>query len=612
MSLDETESTHRFELHLPGLLKVLAEHLYSSKRVGLRELIQNAHDSCVRRKLEANERDYEPRITLSLRPREKQLIIADNGSGMTAREITDYLSTIGRGYTGQLREQVDLLDSSEAAELIGQFGLGFLSAFLLAESVTVVTRSFRGDPALQWRSAGDGNYDLIESEKAEVGTSVTLQVKQSAAFMLQKHVLVEAIREFADFLPAPIYLDDEPQPLNRMEAPWEAIDADAAAEDYIERTFQDHEPLWIMPLKPAKIPAGQDSLTIAMNGFLYVPNRSVASVREYGAMRIYIRRMFICDHQRDLLPPWARFVRGVIDCPLLQPTASREEIHQDQHFEEVRQMLEAQLTEGLSQLASQEPERWKHLVRCHSDLIVGWAVKDDEFFERIKDLVALRTSRGLLTLPEYLEQSGGAIYFVTRELGSLQEQLLAEGRNVPAIDASWFAVAPFLEKYASSQPGVSLVPLDGDIKSFFQPAPERPFASMVHYLRSLSISARVATFAPRDVPALLVYPQDAELMRDARNALSTHDLPASMAPLLQAYVDDRNQHEDESLGVLYLNASCPYLCELAKRAPDTPGWTGAMRALYQVARLFSGRMLTPGDTAQAFQQLTHALKEMTE
>ena len=123
---------HKFDLHLPGLLKVLAEHLYSSKKVGVRELIQNAHDSCVRRRSRPASRDYRPRIDVASTPAKRILTIRDNGNGLTEEEIRTYLATIGRGYTRELRERLSLYSPEEAAELIGQFGLGFLSAFLLA------------------------------------------------------------------------------------------------------------------------------------------------------------------------------------------------------------------------------------------------------------------------------------------------------------------------------------------------------------------------------------------------------------------------------------------------------------------------------------------------
>src|SRR5207237_577222 len=227
-----------------------------------------------------------------------------------------------------------------------------------------------------------------------------------------------------------------------------------------------------------------DSVTVPLKGFLFVPPGSVASVREFGDLTVFIRRMFICERERDLLPPWARFVRGVIECSVLQPTASREGIHQDENFESVRQALEEQLGAGLRRLARDEPAVWKKVVRGHSDVIIGWAVSDNDFFERVEDIVHFRTTRGPLSLPDYLEQSGGTLYFVTRELGSLQEQLLAEGRDVPAIDASWFSVAPFLEKYAQRHPDVGLVQLDGEADTLLRPVPEGPFAALLETLRA--------------------------------------------------------------------------------------------------------------------------------
>src|SRR5262249_28155931 len=167
----------RFNLHLPGLLKVLAEHLYSSKKVGVRELIQNSHDSCVRRRVEGDDERYRPRIDVSFDAAKKTLTITDNGFGLTADEIANYLSTIGRGYTRELREKLTMFDQAEAGELIGQFGLGFLSAFLLASEVTLTTRSFQGGPCYKWQSVGDEYYELVPGWREEIGTTVELKLK---------------------------------------------------------------------------------------------------------------------------------------------------------------------------------------------------------------------------------------------------------------------------------------------------------------------------------------------------------------------------------------------------------------------------------------------------
>jgi molecular chaperone HtpG len=598
----------RFNLHLPGLLKVLAEHLYSSKKVGVRELIQNAHDSCVRRKIEVAEPGYRPRIDLTLDSACRQLTISDNGNGLTEEEITTYLATIGRGYTRELRERLSFASPDEAAELIGQFGLGFLSAFLLASEVTLETQSVKGGPALRWQSTGDEHFEITPGSRTEIGTSVTLTVKPAASFILGEESLRETVRTYADFLPVPIYLDGDEEPVNLTVAPWELPDPETSCRDYIARAFRGLRPLAVLPLQDGVVNLGHDTITVPMRGFLFVPPGSVASVREYGDLHVYIRRMFICARERDLLPTWARFVRGVVECPLLQPTASREGLHQDDNFELVRQALEQQLTRGLRQLAQDDPTTWKQVVRGHADVITGWAVSDAEFFDQVEDIITFRTTRGPLSLPEYLELSGGSVYFVTRELGSLQEQLLAEGRDVPAIDASWFSVTPFLEKYAQRHPDVGLVQLDGESDTLMRPVPEGPFTRLVEHFRDQGVAVRVASFRPAEIPALMLYPQGAELARQAEQSLEAGDLPGPLAGLIRQYVESRTSAGEEMNGTLYLNAACPLLRRLAELEPAK--LVPALTLLHQVSRLFAGRMMSTTDAVGAFGELIRAVEKI--
>jgi molecular chaperone HtpG len=600
-------SKQKFDLHLPGLLKVLAEHLYSSKKVGIRELLQNAHDSCVRRKIEGNEPGYQPRIELSADPQRRTIRIRDNGCGLTGYEISTYLATIGRGYTRELRERLALCSADEASQLIGQFGLGFLSAFLLADQVTLTTCSYRDGEPLCWRSAGDEYYEVTPWPEAEVGTMVELHLKPAASFLLQEKRLIEAVRTYADFLPVPIHLEGDPEPLNTMTPPWEADEPDEAIRAYLHRNFQTPDPLFVLRLRDWKVDLGHDKISVPLRGILFVPPGSVASVREYGDLSVYIRRMFICDRERDLLPPWARFVRGAIDCPALQPTASREGIHQDENFESVQQALEEQLSAGLQELAQSDPSRWKKLIHGHSDVIMGWATRDRAFFERVQDIVLFRSSRGLISLPEYLEQTGGTIYYVTREMGSLQEQMLAEGRDVPAIDASWFAVTPFLQEYAQRHADIHLVQMDGSSEELLRPASEKPFAELLAFYEEEGIRARVAAFKPSEVPALMTYPEGAEVGRQAQRALEEEELPEGIAGLLGDYVQ-RRFGDDDLTGTLVLNASCPLLRQLAEPGRSTEQRRPLLIVIHQMARLFCGRMMTALDAMEAFRRLSQAMQ----
>ncbi|MHB8629252.1 MAG: ATP-binding protein [Aggregatilineales bacterium] len=606
----------QFQIHLPGLLKVLAENLYSTKKVAIRELLQNAHDSCVRRSVEGTERNYKPRVTIAINRDKRTISIQDNGSGLTAEDVTTYLSTIGRSYTRELGEKLSILSPEEASQLIGQFGLGFLSAFLIGSEVTLTTRSIQpGSPALRWHSTGDVHYDLTtapDNAEPDVGTTVTLLVKPGASFMLNRETLIETIQQYADFLPLPIYVEGDPVPINIQTQPWNALDPQIATREFIQRHFHSDEPLAIIQLHDQEVDLGHDTLSIPLNGFLFVPASSAVSIREYGDVSVYIRRMFICAGQRDLLPPWARFVQGVIDCPYLQPTASREELHQDDTFTAVQQALERQLLEGLRTIARDEPDTWKMIVHSHSTLITAWAVRNNEFFAQIADIAMFHTTRGLMNLPDYLNVTDGTLYYVTRELGSLQEQMLGEGYGAPVIEAIWFAVTPFLEKYAAFKPGVKLVQLDGNSKQLLRPVSESGFELLLEFFRKRGVKARMVSFKPETVPALVVYPKDAEFIADTRQALDAGELPGPFAGLISDYMQKLSERQTDDLsGTLYLNAACPTVSKLTANS-NTTSREAALTMIYQVARLFAGRMLTPADVTAAFGEAMAALEALTQ
>jgi molecular chaperone HtpG len=615
----EEASKKQFGIHLPGLLKVLAENLYSSKKVAIRELIQNAHDSCIRRSVEAegDTVSYHPRVDIWADPNRGTLTIRDNGSGLTAADLTNYLSTIGRSYTRELGERLDVLSTQQASRLIGQFGLGFLSAFLIASKVTLTTRSIHeAGVAWRWHSTGDIHYEIGPGQREEYGTTVELLLKPNASFLFNEAVLAATVRQYADFLPIPIYVYPQNLIANLMTPPWLAQDSESEIHQYIERRFHLEDPLWVLPLSDYTLKLNFDGLKIPLEGFLFIPPNSIASVREYGDLDVYIRRMFICEGQKELLPPWARFIRGVIDCPYLQPTASREEIHQEDNFALVQRALENLLLSNLKRLAENEPLVWKKIIQAHSDLITGWAIQDQEFFESVADLVAFRTTQGLLNLQEYLRLTGGdTIYYLSKELGSLQDQLLGEGEGLPVIDASWFAVIPFLQKYATSRRKIHLVQMDGEAQQLLRPAARQlKFEGLLAFYREKGIRTKLVSFNPPEVPGLMTYPKDAEFLLDSRRALESNELAEPLQGLVGNYVqglERQNKSKGQELkGILNLNAACPLLDRLAALAPDDPSRAACLTVIYQLARLFSGRNLTTTDVKAAFAETSKALEEM--
>jgi molecular chaperone HtpG len=607
------QNTHQFQIHLPGLLKVLAENLYSTPKVAIRELLQNAHDSCVRRSVEDKNARYQPRVDIFINAEDQTIEVQDNGSGLTEQEVAEYLSTIGRSYTRQLGENLSILSPDMAEKLVGQFGLGFLSAFLVASEVTLTTRSMKPDSVtLQWHSVGDIHYAVkpIE-EEAPVGTRVLLKVKPTAAYLLNQQILIETVQHYADFLPIPVHVESSGYPVNSITSPWEAIDPEFAVREYVARKFGVGHPLSVIMLQDHEVNLGYDTLNVPLRGFLFIPPGSVASIQEFGDLSIYIRRMFICDAQRDLLPPWARFIRGVVDCSQLQPTASREEIRREETFTLVQQAIEQQLTNALKHMAQHDLTTWKQVVRGHRDVIMGWAVKNHDFFDKIADIVTFRTTRGQQSLPEYLEKTGGTVYYVTHDMDTKQEQVLGEGFGVPVIDASRFSEPEFLQKYGDLRPSVQLVQLDSTTNRFMHPVPEADFAKLLQYFRKRNIRVQAVTFKPDVLPAIMMYPKEAEFVRDARGALDAGEIPGPFAGMVGAYISRMTVDEQSLSGTLYLNAANPLILTLTK-IEDEAQCHAALELIYQMARLLAGRMLDANQITELFQSTNASLSRLIE
>jgi len=618
-------------LHLPGLLTILSEHLYSDPSVALREALQNAHDSCERRRVEGREAAYRPRVTVRFRARERWLELEDNGSGLTEGEIAEFLATIGRSYTRELRTRLEVGDAAEVAaaeQLVGQFGLGFLSAFLLARRVVLTTRSYRpGSPTLRFVSSGGASYELttIDAEAGgpdSGGTTLRMELKPGAQFLLDGDVLSRAIRTYVDFLPTPVHLEGDPagdgaafssEPLNRGRAPWHAPDEDAAAGDeaesrldYVEfvRARFGVEPLTVLPLSDVVLHLGDDRVTIPLSGVLFVPPGSITSLQEYGDVAVYVRRMFVCERERDLLPAWARFVRGVVESPRLRPTVSRETLRQDETFRQVQAGLEVALLAHFEELARAQPEVWREVVFAHNDLIKGWAVQAPRLFECVADRVQFETSRGRLTLPEVRAVNGDRLDFFSDDSGLNQERLLYEARGRVVIDASRFAEEAFLRRYADQNAGVRLAQLSPGCDSLFSAA-DGALARLVRHFEQRGVACRAVRFEPATLPALAIYPPAHDRVRRVRDALEQGTLEGPIGELLRGFVERR---DGAAAGpVLHLNADSALLAELERRGPDDPSFAPALDLLHQGARFFAGKQLAADESRRAFESAMASL-----
>ena len=250
----------------------------------------------------------------------------DNGAGLTETEIHEYLATIGRSGTGAFRQELARRGRQAEVSLIGQFGIGLLSAFVVAHRVEVETLSARpGNRSWVWISEGQHDYELRAGRRMEAGTTVTLHITDNFRDMLDPEELRKVIKKYADFIPFPIVLNSEDEPANVVDAPWhrEFGDEQERLGEYwvfVNRRFPD-VPLEVLPIDLQS--------PHSVSGVLYISDRAVPDINTAGLLDVYQSRMFLMSNNRDLLPAWAKFVRGVVDSPSFTPTASRDAIQFD-------------------------------------------------------------------------------------------------------------------------------------------------------------------------------------------------------------------------------------------------------------------------------------------
>ncbi|MBD3671903.1 MAG: ATP-binding protein [Planctomycetaceae bacterium] len=578
--------------------------------MGIRELLQNAHDSCSRRQIESKDESYTPRVDVRIGDA-KILEIEDNGSGLTEEEITEYLTTIGSGYTRTLREMGALDRDSEVEKLIGQFGLGFLSAFLVAEYVEMETLSSQtGARPIHWESSGDGAYAMDEGSKSSPGTRIRLKCRSSMEHLLELDSLARLVHRYCDLLPHPIFIQDNPAPANRTEAPWESVDFKRNMLEFLE-AHEIPEPLWMIPLQDWRLEFNGESLTVPLRGCVFIPQRSIASLQEFGTTNVYIRGMFICENQKTLLPRWARFVRAFVSSSMLQPTASRESLHEDDNFELVSLALEKQLLAALDDLSLNQRELWSKIIRSHTDLIIGWATSDDRFFTRLVNRIELDTSHGRQTIFECLTAES-AVHYRTNKIMSPIEQILSESLRHPVIDGSWFGVLPLLRRFHELNPNVRLIDCDNIVESSVRRTDGKHFEKLLGDFNRLDVPQRFVTaeFDPADLAIVFSRPKNADVISDAKAAIDNKELIPGIADLIPSWVRQQEQTVDDLEGTFFINTRSPVIQRLNRLAGERELDLLPLQLLADATQLLCVKRLSANEGKQTLRRFNQAVGQL--
>jgi len=403
-----SKETLGFKTEVKQLLHLMIHSLYSNKEIFLRELVSNASDACDKLRFEAlknadlYENQSELKVDITFDKDTKTLTIADNGIGMNRDDVVNHLGTIAKSGTADFLSKLSG-DEKKDSQLIGQFGVGFYSAFIVADKVTVETRRAgeAADQGVRWESEGEGEFSLEGIEKASRGTSITLHLKEGDEEFAESFRLENLIRKYSDHIAIPVFVqkdaesDEEGETsneaVNQAKAMWTRSKSEITDEEYTE--FYKHvshdwnEPLtWMHNTVEGKL---------NYTSLLYIPTNAPFDMWNREATRgvkLYVQRVFIMDDAEQFLPTYLRFVKGVLDSNDLSLNVSREILQQDKQVDSLRAALVKRVLDTLEKLAKKDPEKYQTFWNQFGEVMKEGPAEDFSNREKIAGLFRFATT----------------------------------------------------------------------------------------------------------------------------------------------------------------------------------------------------------------------------
>ncbi|GAA3869230.1 HSP90 family protein [Saccharothrix violaceirubra] len=567
---------HTFGVDLRGMIDLLSHHLYSSPRVYARELLQNAVDAITARRALQPDAPGEVVVEPVEPGGNGTFRISDTGIGLTEREVHDLLSTLGR------TSKRDDLGFARRG-FLGQFGVGLLSAFLVAERIRLVSRSAKGGPAVRWSADSAGNYEVEVDDDArvEVGTTIELVPHRDSEHWLEHDVVRALVVEYGELLPVGVVVGGER--VTSGELPWQG------GEDLLAYGAR---VLGVEPFDaiPVEVPA------VGLTGVAYVLPRGVhPGARQ--SHRVYLKRMLVGEAIEGLLPEWAYFVRCVVDSTSLRPTASREALYQDETLLAVREELGRQVRDWLVRLDATDPDRTSALLDAHHLGIKSLARVDDEMLRLVERWLPYETTEGGQTLKQF-KRKHGTVLFLPDVDEFRQLAPVAHAQGMGLVNAGYAYDLEIMER---------LVALDGPfaarrvaptevLAALGDPEPDVERALRERLVLAKDVLGRhdceavPRDFDPGSLPALLMTNVEGERRRDAKQASEEAD--PLWADLLGSLVAD----DSGAAQRLVLNCRNPLVRKLATLT-DQALVELTVESLYVHAVLQSRRPMRPRDTA---------------
>lgn len=475
-----------------NLFPIIKKWLYSDKDIFLRELVSNGCDAVTKLKKLASigeaqiDENEKFKVTVSIFKDAKKLVISDNGIGMTAEEIDKYINQIAfsgaSDFLSKYKEEDD-----KGSQIIGHFGLGFYSAFMVANSVEIDSLSYQdGAKAAKWTCDGSMEFDLTDGDRTERGTTITLNIAEDSEEFLEESTIRQILHKYCAFLPIEIYVEvpedkheyhcdcghdhdheheddtpSEPKPINNTTPLWMKKPSECTDEEYKEfyrNVFMDfNEPLFWIHLNV--------DYPFNLKGILYFPKINHEFAGQEGQIKLYNNQVFVADNVKEVIPEFLMLLKGVIDCPDLPLNVSRSFLQNDGYVKKISSHITKKVADKLTSIYNNERENYEKYWDYINIFIKYGCLRDEKFYEKVKDVIIYKDIDGkYLTLDEYLDgKEEKDVYYVSDPQTQSQYINMFKNQGLNAVVLPSMMDTHFISLVEMKQTGVKFKRIDSAI-----------------------------------------------------------------------------------------------------------------------------------------------------
>lgn len=486
-------------IHTENILPIIKKWLYSDKDIFVREMVSNANDAITKMKklasigeaqLQENEKFT---IIVDINKDSKTIKFIDNGIGMTADEVKKYINQVAfSGAVDFLEKYKDKAD--EGNQIIGHFGLGFYSAFMVSDKVTIDTLSWQpGASAVKWMSTGGTEFEMDDSDRTERGTAVTLYLSEDSLEFLDYYKMRSILEKYCSFLPYEIYLRDSSQKSKTgASSSGNGEKGDGKDEDKAEaqeeKPINDTNPLWLKPPKDCTEEEYKEfyrkvfhdfndplfwihlnmDYPFNLKGILYFPKLRHEFDTIEGQIKLYYNQVFVADNIKEVIPEFLMLLKGVIDCPDLPLNVSRSFLQNDGYVKKISTHITKKVADKLTSLYENERENYNKYWDDINPFVKFGCIREEKFFERVKDIIIFRTINGdYTTLKDYLDRNRDKhkdkVFYVSDEKQQAQYIKLFKDQGMEAVILNALIDNHFMQFLEMKESGVKFLRIDSDL-----------------------------------------------------------------------------------------------------------------------------------------------------